>query len=553
MLELNNKIKKILYVGSKSQYGYTYQNWYFALEEICDKLISYDPHWNTMCFGEEIMNKTFLKYIEKEKPDIIFFLGGLIEFSFDSLLKIREINPVTQTIATFGDEDIFFEGLYSYLPLFFDFILTGEKKYLSRYSKLGFKNIFYITGINTRLFRPLNLEKRYDVVFIGHPTPEKSGRYETIKFLKDNNVNITLFGRAWENYPEFKEIYKGVLTNERMIEIINQSKIILGLSRSAYGELQLKGKVFENAACKAFNLVEYYEEYLDFFNEEKEIVLFKDKRDLLEKINYFLKHEEERKKIAEASYKKLLKYYNFDVELRKVINKVYSKKKLLDHRKLPSINKKIISLSEKDLKNSIKSIKEKICSYDYLTFSLGFHEDFKYRKYIQTYTLEKSKKPISLCNYAIHNKHMGDYLVLDIRKAFKTLSEKDFYLVINLNQIMVKKEFFLNNFKKFKKLMENEKIYFINQENTIFIFSPLIRLNKIPIKNYGIIKRSFNLKFIHQLYSLKYRRRFLLKYLPAFLFEILKGNLFLLKGIIDALKDKDRRNMLKRYERESKN
>jgi spore maturation protein CgeB len=546
------RAKKILYAGSTSKYGYTYQNWYFALKNICDKLIFFDPHWNTICFREKAMNQKFLELIKKEKPDLIFILGGLVEFSFDTLLNIRKISPKTKVIVAFGDEDIFFESLYIYLGLFFDYIITGEKKYLNSYRKKGIKNVRYMTGINTRSFRPLNLEKKYDVTFIGHPTPEKSGRYEVIKFLKEKNIDISLFGRAWENYPDLKGIYKGVLTNEELVKVINQSKIVLGLSRSSYGKLQIKGKIFETSACKAFTLTEYYSEYSKFFKEGREMIMFKDMKDLLNKIEYYLKNEKERQAIAEAGYKKVIESYNFDIELGKIISEIIQEKKAPPHQSLPKIDGKIITLTKSDLKKSRRVIKEKIKDHSYLKFSVGVHQDFRYRDYIQAYSLQKLKKPISCCNYTISNKHMKDYLVSDIGKAYRRLPPKAFSSILNQNHLMVTKEFFLKNLHKFKNLQNNGKIDFLTSKNTVFVFSPLVGFNKIPAKNYQTIEKSYIPKFIHQLYSLKYRRKLAFRYLSSFFLEIVKGNFFLLKKLVDTIKDKDRKNMLARYEGEAK-
>ena len=46
-----------------------------------------------------------------------------------------------------------------------------------------------------------------------------------------------------------------------------------------------------------------------FFEEDKEIVLYSNKREAVKKINYYLKNEDKRLEIAMNGYNKVKKYY----------------------------------------------------------------------------------------------------------------------------------------------------------------------------------------------------------------------------------------------------
>jgi spore maturation protein CgeB len=54
-------------------------------------------------------------------------------------------------------------------------------------------------------------------------------------------------------------------------------------------------------------MVEYMEELEEFFEIGKEIVCYTGPEDLLEKIRYYLKHEDKRRAIAEAGKARCLK------------------------------------------------------------------------------------------------------------------------------------------------------------------------------------------------------------------------------------------------------
>ena len=72
----------------------------------------------------------------------------------------------------------------------------------------------------------------------------------------------------------------------------------------------MKGRVFDLTAAKTFLLEEEGIETREFFENGKDIVMFSSKEDLLEKVKYYLAHDEERERIAEAGYKKTTTLYN---------------------------------------------------------------------------------------------------------------------------------------------------------------------------------------------------------------------------------------------------
>jgi len=540
------KINKILFADTKSEFEYTYQNWYFPLKRHCKKIIDFDPQWNHLVYGKEVMNKKFLEFIKKEKPDHIFLWVGGSLFYFDTLLKIRELSPKTQTFMVLQDDDSAFENFSRYFILAGDYGLIFHKRYIPKYKKQGTGNVFYSAGIDTKFFRNLNMKKKYDVVFIGCPKSEPSRRYEFIKFLKDKGIKIKLFGPGWQDYPEFKDIYGGILDSKKMIKVINQTKIFLNLTRNLFGEAtDIKAKIFEGGACKTFVLTEYCEAYLDLFNEKKEMIMFEHKKELLDKVKFYLKNEKEREKIAEAAYKKIIKVYSLDMELNRIFKEVYKKNKNLEHKKLPKITKKIISLSKKDLKLNPKKLRNKLKNYNYVFFMEKGCKNLKYRKYLQIYSLEKSGKPISCCDYYIHSKGLGDYLRFYSKRLFNARRDK-FNFFLNINQFMVTKDYFLKNIEMFKGIFDGRQIKFVNEKNTVFVSIPLIRINNLVVKDYEIMKKAFDFNFLYQLHSLKYRKKiFSDLYIYALFLEVIKGKTFLLKSIIETLKDKSKKIRLK--------
>ena len=544
-------LDKILFVETPSRYHYPYQNWFIPLSKICKKIICFDYRRENLLYGKNEMNKRLLDIVEKEKPDIALFWLIYDEYNLETFLKIKEISPLTKTIVFFGDDDTQFDNFSRYYALFFDYCLIAQPKYVSLYRQEGIKNVFPTIGVNIKNFKPLGLKKLYDITFIGHPRPPFSGRYETIKYLTKNKVNIRLFGLGWDNYPEFEEIYKGPLDNKEIVKVINQTKINLCFSKNHYDKPQIKGRLFEIPACKSFQLVEYAREYLEYFKEGKEVVMFKNKKDLLKKIKYYLEHEEERENIAEAAYKKVIKNHDIEKELQEILKKINKDNK--DRKRtcfsLPRINKKIIILSEKDLELGFKKIKEKLKNSDYVCFDIGKSKILPFREYLQAYSLEKSKKQISCCDYYVYSPKLGNYLAFHSYLSFKIIKRKDFEKLLDINQLMVKKSYFLKYFTRFKKAFKENKINFLNRKTTIFVSIPLVEIEDIKIYDYAIIKKAFDLKFLYNLYSLLHKnKRKGFCYLSSLMLEILKGKRFIFTALLETITSKDKWRKLKSLE-----
>ena len=424
-----------------------YQNYCLPLKKLFGKVIIFDPLKETASKGYKKMEKLFVSLIKKEKPEYIFINARRDELTLETLEKIRKISPITKIISTSGDDDKDFEPAKRYHALFMDCTIIHQINYLKNYYKEGVRNIYPTLGINIEIFKPMNLKKIYDVVFVGNAIEE---RVETIRFLINNKINLKVFGGRWDNYPEFKQVCLGYVSPEEMAKVINQTKINLGLSKNKYGKSAFKWRIFEIASCKSFSLIDYFSGYFEFFKNDKEIVMFKNNQDLLEKINYYLKHEKERERIAENSYKRAIKSCNILEEFKNLFKKIMENPDVF-LQKFPKINGNIITLARGDMKKSNKEIEKLVDEFDYVSFSDKNSEPLKYKNYLQAYSLNKTKKQISCCDYHVYDKILGNYLTTNVWKAFHLLKRNEFNQMLSLNQIMVTKDYFIENINKYNK------------------------------------------------------------------------------------------------------
>lgn len=513
-----------------------YQNYCLPLKKLFGKVIVFDPLKETNSKGYKKMEESLILLIEKEKPEYIFINARRDELTLETLEKIRKVSPATKIISVSGDDDKDFEPLKRYYALFMDCTIIHQIDYLKDYYKEGVKNIYPTLGINTEIFKPMNLKKIYDVVFVGNAIEE---RVETIRFLIKNGINLKIFGGRWDNYPEFRKFCLGYVSPEEMAKVINQTKINLGLSKNKYGKSAFKWRVFEIASCKSFSLIDYFSEYFRFFKDNKEIIMFKNDKELLEKIKYYLKHEKEREKIAENSYKKAIQKCNILEEFKKMFKKIIEEPEIFS-QKFPKIRGKIINLTKEDMKKDNKEIRELVNEFEYISFSEGNSESLKYKNYLQAYSLEKTKKKISCCDYYVYDKLLGNYLTTNVFRAFHILKINKFAQALSLNQIMVSKDYFIENINKFREFFNGKMINLVDEKNTCFISIPLVRVNKINKMGLEVFDTFFHQKnFISEIeILLKQKKLFISSYFYKMLYLMLKNSL-LRKFFIKLLKDKN--------------
>ncbi|MGN0436806.1 MAG: DUF3880 domain-containing protein, partial [Wujia sp.] len=96
-----------------------------------------------------------------------------------------------------------------------------------------------------------------------------------------------------------------------MPKIFKCSKINLNITNKAI-KSGLSQRIFDVMGCGGFLITNYQPEVLDLFVPDEEIVMYESLEDLIDKIGYYLIHEEERNRIAVNGYRKVKENFTYD-------------------------------------------------------------------------------------------------------------------------------------------------------------------------------------------------------------------------------------------------
>jgi spore maturation protein CgeB len=74
--------------------------------------------------------------------------------------------------------------------------------------------------------------------------------------------------------------------------------------------------------CGGFLLTGYVENLESYYKLDKEIVSFENTKELIEKLRYYIEHEEERQTIAQAGYIRTIKEHTYVQRFNDIFNKM---------------------------------------------------------------------------------------------------------------------------------------------------------------------------------------------------------------------------------------
>lgn len=364
---------RILYVAMKYDYGrpeqglsFEHHNFYHSLLHMGHDVVYFDFMTLLQAHGRSWMNARLLEVAKVENPDLIFTV--LFTDELDSaVLRALTDEIAVPTVNWFCDDHWRFENYSRLWAPCFRWVVTTAASALPKYAALGYRNVIKSQwGCNSFMYRRMDLPLVYDVTFIGQPYGH---RRAVIDQLRRAGVTVQAWGSGWES---------GRVAQEEMIRIFNQSRINLNLT-TAYGHTeqevtlssrapsglmarlfsyvpfmpntrsaggprpaakgesdlaellsdggastllgcpeQIKGRNFEVPGCGGFLLTGNAENLGGYYEIGKEVVCFHSVEEMIERVQYYLAHDEERRAIADAGYERTLRDHTYEQRFRAI-------------------------------------------------------------------------------------------------------------------------------------------------------------------------------------------------------------------------------------------
>lgn len=190
------------------------------------------------------------------------------------------------------------------------------------YGQTGKEILQYIQKLNPE-FEISNKQDIEDIrIFEIYYLIRKIANIERIAVLNllAENYSVKLYTNSEEAKTRLKNVELGpaVVYGKATALIYAGSKINLNISlKGIEGGTPLR--IMDIMAAGGFAMASYCPETAELFQEDQEIVMFRTPEELMEKADYYLSHDKERRRIAKAGQKKVIDNYSSEEKIKQLL------------------------------------------------------------------------------------------------------------------------------------------------------------------------------------------------------------------------------------------
>lgn len=295
---------------------------------------------------------------EHTKAPFDLFFAYLMDGMVDPGV-IDEIRKISVPTCNFSCNNAHQFYLVDELSPHFDYSLHSERDARQKFLAIGANPLWWPMASNPKYFKPLDVPHTVDVSFTG---ANYALRARYIFHLLANGVNVHTYGPGWQRTARtrwravakhywllWKSLVAVSLTeqtrasailadydfrrslsmrfpgnvhapvsDEELIALYSRSRISLGFLEvydrhdpSSVVTQHLHLREFEAPMSGALYCTGYMDELAEFFEPDKEVLVYRNQHELLDKVRYYLAHPAEAAKIRQAGHTRALRDHTY--------------------------------------------------------------------------------------------------------------------------------------------------------------------------------------------------------------------------------------------------
>lgn len=191
-----------------------------------------------------------------------------------------------------------------------DFVFCAQKQAVEDMKRDGIANPIWLPhAVEPQAYPKFDLlTKKYDLCFVGH--------------VSSKNREDAL-DRMFSEFPNF---YYGQQLFENAARKYAESKVVFNIAMKE----DVNMRCFEVLATGSFLLTDWVPSIDDIFEDGKHLVLYRTMDEAVDKAKYYLAHDEEREKIAQAGYEHVIKNHTIQHRVNVILNEFLNSRKLVN-------------------------------------------------------------------------------------------------------------------------------------------------------------------------------------------------------------------------------
>ena len=204
----------------------------------------------------------------------------------------------------------------------YDLIATASSSYAKKLQKNGINAIYTPQYTNPNKFYPNPDESlKTDILFVGSNWHTRT----SLIYALESGFHVSVYGYNWLGIIP-NEMYKAsFIPNTELNRYYSSAKIVLNDHRPDMKKHGfINNRIYDATACGTLVISDYMPEIEEIYGNS--IPMYKTKEDLALLIDFYLKNEKERLKLAKKAQAITLKNFTHKAVAQKIIN--YTKKNL---------------------------------------------------------------------------------------------------------------------------------------------------------------------------------------------------------------------------------
>lgn len=248
------------------------------------------------------------------EPHLLFTqIHAVDSFSADILRQLRQEHPSTVCVNWNGDywPRVYLEPRYMELLKEVDLALTVNTNVNEEYAANGISCAYWQCASEEPQVPP-RYSNTHDIVYMANNNCQE--RLDLVNLLLETGYNIGIYGSGWPQHITSGNTHYDFATSH---EIVRNAKIIVGDNQYNDGSAFISNRIWETMYPGGFMLHQRVDglQRATGLRNGMHYVVYEDLNDMIEKVHYYMQHEEERQTIAERGCDYVRRKHTFDARL----------------------------------------------------------------------------------------------------------------------------------------------------------------------------------------------------------------------------------------------
>jgi hypothetical protein len=204
----------------------------------------------------------------------------------------------------------------------FDLILTSFPHYVPMFRELGIASEYFRLAFDPRVLERLgSMSPRYDAAFVGNLGRAQHARGNDLLERAAERAPMEFWGYKPDERGRESALvrrYRGEAWGLDMYRVLGEARIAVNRHIDVAQDYANNMRLYEATGVGALLLTDAKENLGELFEVGSEVIAYRDEDELVQAVEHYLAHEDERAAVAAAGQRRTLRDHTFPVRIREL-------------------------------------------------------------------------------------------------------------------------------------------------------------------------------------------------------------------------------------------